>query len=135
MERLTKVLMWHYGYIEQVDRKDENYYAGDNAESKPLMDHTFERELAQLVDDHLVRVPALLSDVLLSRGLSLDPFMELYLAKQKFLPYKQPSRDPILGYMNFDLNTIITLNNMRKALNDSVIYFTALGEARLLPRE
>ena len=135
MEKLTKVLLWHYGYIEQIDRKDEHYYAGHNAESKRMRNQTFERELAQLVDYHLVRVTALLTDILMSREIPLNPFRELIFAKGIFRQYEQPSRDPVLGYMKYDFYTIFHLNNMRKALDDSVTYFTALGEARLLPRE
>ena len=126
--------MYHYYYIQEFELKDEYYYAGDNAESKRIMNQTFEMELEQLVNDDLPRIPALLSDVFLSRGLTLDPFVELYLVKNRFAPYQKPSITDTMDYRDYDMNAIFTLHNMQKTLNESVTYFTALGEAELLPR-
>jgi len=132
---VTRMLTWHYAVMEDIELPYEHYYAGDNAESKRIMNQTFERELAQLVNYDLPRIPALLSDVLLSRGLSLDFYGEISYLRQVSPPVVMPTPNPTTGYMRHDQNTIIQLHNLQRTLNDCVTYFTAIGEARLLPRE
>ena len=135
LTQLTNVLVYHCGRMETIELNDEYFYAGRNAESRRIMNQTFERELEELVNFDLVRIPALLSDVLVSRGISRDPFAWMEDSIRKSPPYENPKPSPTWGYLDYERDAVMQLHNMQKTLNESVSYFTALGVDRLLQRE